>query len=122
MAADELRRRVREQIGGRYGPTEHAVAERAGIKPQVLNKFLSTPTRGVDPDTARKLAAHFEWSEVDVFRWAGLLSAPIVLDAAPPLQQVQDALHAGPWSDAVKAAIFTLLRETLPADSLAPGQ
>jgi hypothetical protein len=84
MAADELRRRVKERIGGRYGPTEHAVAERAGIKPQVLNKFLNTPERGVDPDTARKLAAHFEWSEVDVFRWAELMSpAPLRQRTSP---------------------------------------
>lgn len=115
MAADELRRRVKEQIGGRFGPSEHAVAERAGIKPQVLNKFLSTPERGVDPDTARKLAAHFEWSEIDVFRWAELLSSPIVLTASPPLRQIEDALHAGPWKPEIKAAVFTILRETVQA-------
>jgi transcriptional regulator with XRE-family HTH domain len=35
-----------------------------------------------------------------------------------PLTVIVDTLRLGPWSDGIKAAVFTILRETLPADQL----
>lgn len=111
MAADELRRRVQASIGGRFGPTEHAVATRAGIKPQVLNLFLKTPSRGVDADTAKKLAKHFGWTEAAVFRWADL---PLPAELAAPVAQWNTALTAGEWPPAVREALYTLAQATAP--------
>lgn len=112
MAADELRRRVKAAIGGRHGATEHAVAQRATIAPQVLNAFLKNPERSVEPETARKLAAYFEWPVVDVFRWADLLPPA----DADPLADLHSALYQqGTWDEDDARALYRLAQRTVQA-------
>jgi transcriptional regulator with XRE-family HTH domain len=101
----------------RRGWTQDDLADAAGVSGATISR-LENGHQIAGADTLIQVAQALE-NTVD-----GLLASagqPIVLQPLPPLRQVEAALHAGPWSEPIKAAIFTLLRETLPADHRAAG-
>lgn len=118
MAADELRRRVLEQLAQRRSLTQNAVADRAGVVPATLHRFLNDESRGIDPATCRKLADFFDWPVVEVFRWAELLPAS---EAADPVAKLHEALYEGAWPEDLAAAIYRVAQATVTRHNTAPG-
>jgi transcriptional regulator with XRE-family HTH domain len=109
--------RAVERARLRRGWTQDELASAASVSNATISR-IENGRQSAGADTLAQVAAALD-STVD-----GLLASaghPIILPAAPPLQHVEAALHAGPWSENVKRAIFTLLRETLPADQSPTG-
>lgn len=106
-------RQTREAFGDWLSQSE--LARRAGISSSTVSR-LESGEHIPDQATLEKIAAVLGVPAETLLTLAGYTAFkpghPIVLPAAEPLAQVERALHAGPWKPEVKAAIFTLLRET----------
>lgn len=93
----------------RRGWTQDELAEAAGVSNATVSR-LENGKQEAGADTLAQIASALEQT-VDSLLASG--GRPVVLEPVPALQQVERALHAGPWKPEVKAAIFTLLRETV---------
>lgn len=109
-------KRTREAFGPWLSQAE--LARRAGMSSATVSR-LEAGENVPEPETLEKLAEVLAVPSETLLTLAGYTAVrvppPIVLEPVPPLQQIERALHAGPWKPEVRAAIFTLLRETAQA-------
>lgn len=106
-------RLTREAFGEWF--TRRELARRAAVSPSTVSRIERDQHV---PETAivERIADALGVPRDHLLSLAGYTavraSGPIVLEPLPPLQQVERALHAGPWKPEIKAAVFTILRET----------
>ena len=107
-----------------FGPwmTQAELARRAGVSSASVSRLEAGATANRS-ETLERLADALGVPRDVLLHLAGFRAVrplpPIVLEAAPPLHQIELALHAGPWKPEIRAAVFTILRETAPPDTLA---
>jgi transcriptional regulator with XRE-family HTH domain len=107
-------KRTREAFGPWMSQAE--LGRRAGVSSATISR-LEAGEVAAEQATVEKIAEALGVPRDDLLALAGFTALrtsprPIVLPVLPPLEQIERALHAGPWKPEVRAAVFTLLRET----------
>lgn len=106
-------KRTRESFGPWLSQAE--LARRAGMSSATVSR-LEAGENVPEPETLEKLAAELAVPAETLLMLAGYtvvrVPSPITLEPVPPLQQIERALHAGPWKPEIRAAVWTILRET----------